>query len=42
MKKDEVIARLNLLADKEKVNFKKEKFAIEAPNSLGVYQADLK
>ncbi|MGH1366189.1 MAG: DNA alkylation repair protein [Calditrichia bacterium] len=38
----EVIARLEELADKEKVDFKKKKYGIVSHNALGVYHKDLK
>ncbi len=38
----EVIECLKDLADKEKVTFKKQKFGIEAQNSLGIYHKELK
>lgn len=37
-----VIAKLEELADSEKVQIKREKFGIVATNSLGIYQKDLK
>jgi len=39
---DEVINRLEALADPEKVRLKREKFGIHADNSLGIYHKDLK
>tara|TARA_B110000037_G_scaffold130048_1_gene147764 strand:+ start:683 stop:877 length:195 start_codon:yes stop_codon:yes gene_type:complete len=42
MSTPEILEGLHALADDEKVNFKKTKFAIEAKNSLGVYHSDLK
>ena len=39
---DKVIARLNALADKEKVLYKQQKFGIISHNALGVYHKDLK
>lgn len=42
MELKEVIARLEALANPEKVAFKQKKFAVVAEKSLGIYQADLK
>ena len=42
MKYQEVISELHQLANPEKVVFKKEKFGVASPNSLGIYQKDLK
>lgn len=39
---EEVIARLESLANPEKVLLKREKFGISADNSLGIYHKDLK
>lgn len=39
---EQVINKLHELAEPEKVLFKKQKFAVAAENSLGVYQKDLK
>lgn len=39
---EDVIAKLHLLANKEKVIFKKNKFGIVTANSLGIYHKDLK
>ena len=39
---DEVIERLRLLADPEKILLKQKKFGIHVENSLGVYHKDLK
>lgn len=39
---DEVMDRLQQLADPEKVAFKKKKFGVVAHNSIGVYHKDLK
>lgn len=39
---EQVISELNRLGNKEKVDFKEQKFGIVATNSLGIYQADLK
>ena len=38
----DIIKRLNILADEEKVSIKSKKFGIVATNSLGVYHKDLK
>ncbi len=38
----QILAELNTLADPEKVVKKREKYAIEATNSLGIYHSDLK
>jgi 3-methyladenine DNA glycosylase AlkD len=42
MKLDDVINRLEELADPAKVRLKREKYAISADNSLGIYHKDLK
>lgn len=42
MNYQEIIAELNRLADKDKVQFKQKKFGVVANNSLGVYHKDLK
>lgn len=42
MKLEEVITRLEGLADPKKVQLKREKFGISANNSLGIYHKDLK
>ena len=42
MKLEEVVTRLEGLANPEKVRLKREKFGIRADNSLGIYQKDLK
>lgn len=39
---DEVLDKLHALANPDKVNFKAQKFAVIANNSLGIYQKDLK
>jgi len=39
---DKVIARLNAIADKEKILYKQQKFGIISNNALGVYHKDLK
>ncbi len=39
---DEIISELNYLSNRDKVEFKKAKFGIEANNSLGVYHKDFK
>jgi 3-methyladenine DNA glycosylase AlkD len=42
MKIEAVIKKLEKLADPQKVALKREKFAISADNSLGIYHKDLK
>ncbi|MFT5706624.1 MAG: 3-methyladenine DNA glycosylase AlkD [Oceanospirillaceae bacterium] len=42
MKLEEVIKKLEGLADSEKVKLKRDKFGIHATNSLGIYHKDLK
>jgi 3-methyladenine DNA glycosylase AlkD len=42
MRCEDVIARLESLADYEKVRLKREKFGINADHSLGIYHKDLK
>jgi len=42
MRLEDVINRLEGLADSEKVRIKREKFGISADNSLGIYHKDIK
>ena len=42
MNSHQVIKRLELLANPEKIKIKEEKFGINAKNSLGIYHKDLK
>jgi 3-methyladenine DNA glycosylase AlkD len=42
MNLEQIINRLNALADHEKVKLKQQKFGINAKNSLGIYHKDLK
>ena len=42
MRLEDVIKKLEYLADSEKVKLKREKFGISADNSLGIYHKDLK
>jgi len=42
MKCEDVIERLEGLADQQKVRLKREKFSINADHSLGIYHKDLK
>ncbi len=42
MNVQQVIERLEALADPEKIAFKEQKFGIQAENSLGIYHQDLK
>lgn len=39
---DQVISRLEAMADPEKIEIKRRKFGIESKNALGIYQRDLK
>jgi len=42
MKFEQVIKKLETLADPDKIKIKEKKFGITARNSLGIYQSDLK
>ena len=42
MNVQQVIKRLEMLADPDKIAFKQHKFGIKAKNSLGIYHKDLK
>lgn len=42
MSPDEIILRLEAMADPDKIEIKRDKFGIESTNALGIYQRDLK